>query len=73
MHERRSWDQDAFVCAKRCLDAARKADDRETRRALERAGLKYLYRAHGKDLAAPGAGLAGARQTRVPAAFRGCQ
>lgn len=48
--ELRTWNDDAFECARRCLLAAARTSDHETRRALQRAGVKYLYRAHGMRL-----------------------
>lgn len=45
----RVFDFDALRAASRCFQARAAAKDFETARALERAGLRYLAKAHGRS------------------------
>ena len=49
-----AWDANAYEAARRCLVAAYTARDEDTRRSLQRAARRYLFKAHGKERAPAG-------------------
>lgn len=43
------WKEDAYEAARRCWTRSRVESDTETRRALERAGTRFFWRACGME------------------------